>query len=76
MLALLDHYETVAERWSGDRLVQLGLRPRLAGPPGQRQTVSLRLPIPARDELDKAAGELGLNRSALVAALLDAALAV
>ena len=75
VLALLDHYEAVAERWSGDRLVQLGLRPRLAGPSGQRQTVSLRLPIPAREELDKAAGELGLNRSALVAALLDAALA-
>jgi len=48
VLALLDRYETLASRWSGNRLVQLELRPCLADPPGQRQTISLRLPVSGR----------------------------
>ena len=70
MMALFDSLDTLTAQRNADRLAQLGLRSRNTRADGST-IVHLRLPAPALAQLDAAANELALSRSALVTSLLN-----
>ncbi len=72
MRAYITHVDKVVSQHETDPLVRLGITPAVLGPVRDREKLSITLPYEAHQALDRTADRLGMNRSEIVAAVLQA----